>query len=81
MNTVIWSSGPFNPIPENPNSNLPVASLAADWLLGFVGKALGVEGVELVTDASGSQSWRRVQQRRQCLGRGGFTSSHFAHRQ
>lgn len=59
---------------------IPGASLAADWSLGFVGRALGLNEVDFVI-SSGSQSQRSAQQRRQFLGRGGFSSSHLEQRQ
>lgn len=59
---------------------LPGASLAAAGLLGFGGRAFGLDEADLET-ASGSQSERSVQQRWQFLGSGGFNSSHFTHHQ
>lgn len=59
---------------------LPGASLGAAGLLGFGGRAFGLDEADLET-ASGSQSERSVQQRWQFLGSGGFNSSHFTHHQ
>lgn len=69
--------------PSFSSTSEPVASLAADWSVGLGGRAFGLEEADFIRskDRSGSQSCRSVQQRRQFLGRGGFNSSHFAHRQ